>query len=327
MFLWFIWIYIFIPEKLHSFISRYFLWETTIKIIFSDLKIFLIWWGTETLIYFFDNFKSEYVYIFENLWYTADRPHNIILNFFYHFWIGGFAFIWVLYYKIFNFQNTGWTQGIIPTYFSLILIFIFLLLNPTSIVIYLISTILLAQLFYKDVGKTGMHSLLTSIFLFCITIISIFWAYNSYNFYISETYSYKNNFTKAIEIYKYNPEFHFIKSNFDKWLNISKRKTQQYYFYKINSENNIDSKKDICKDFLENYNYAESYFYCGNSFWDNWKKEIAKIYYKKWLEKLPDLWNKNSKYYDNFLVKYLKIDSHRLTSEKYGLKKILDRLK
>jgi hypothetical protein len=29
----------------------------------------------------------------------------------------------------------------------------------------------------------------------------------------------------------------------------------------------------------------------------------SKIFYKKGLEKLPDLWNKNSKYYDNFFIK------------------------
>lgn len=322
-------IYIYLPEKLHSFISRYFLWEATVKTIFSDIKMFLIWWWTETLMYFFDNFKSKYVYIFENLWYTADRPHNIFLNFFYHFWIFGLVFILGIYYKVFNFSiekiNINYVK-LLEIKISLILIFIFLLFNPTSIVIYLISTILLAQLFYKDLGNAGMNSLLKNIFILSIIIFSIFWAYNSYKFYISEANFYKKDFIKALEWYKYNQEIYFMIWKFEKWLNISKIKTQQYYFYKIRSENSILKKNKICSEFLKNYNYAENYFYCWSIFWDNWREDLAKIFYKKWIDKLPDLWNENSIYYRNLLVKTLKINSHRLTSEKYGLKLILNRI-
>jgi hypothetical protein len=322
-------IYIYLPEKLHSFISRYFLWEATVKTIFSDIKMFLIWWWTETLMYFFDNFKSKYVYIFENLWYTADRPHNIFLNFFYHFWIFGLVFILGIYYKVFNFSiekiNINYVK-LLEIKISLILIFIFLLFNPTSIVIYLISTILLAQLFYKDLGNAGMNSLLKNIFILSIIIFSIFWAYNSYKFYISEANFYKKDFIKALEWYKYNQEIYFMIWKFEKWLNISKIKTQQYYFYKIRSENSILKKNKICSEFLKNYNYAENYFYCWSIFWDNWREDLAKNFYKKWIDKLPDLWNENSIYYRNLLVKTLKINSHRLTSEKYGLKLILNRI-
>ena len=356
--IWFTLIYIFLPEKLHSFVSRYFLWETTIRIIFSDIKIFLVWWGLETLTYFFDNFKSEYVYVFENLWYTADRPHNIILNFFYHFWIWGLIFILGIYYKIFiktniistegfsPLQKSGWTQGITPTKISLILIFIFILFNPTNIVIYLLITILLAQLLLQNKSpvlplalekskelcpKGGIlwtgKSFFWLILFFYITIISIFWAYNSLKFYISENYSYKNNFNKALELYKYNSELYFIKSGFNEWLKISQIKTQKYYKYKIKKNwLNAGKSKKIIWDFLEKYNYAENYFYIWDLFWNDKEEKIAKTYYNKGLEKLPDLWNKNSKYYENFLVKKLKIDDHRLTSEKYWLKEILDRM-
>jgi hypothetical protein len=329
VFFWFILIYNFLPEKLHSFVSRYFIWETTFEIIFSDIKIFLIWWWAETLKYFFNNFKSEYIYIFENLGYTADRPHNIILNFFYHFWIFGLIFILWIYYKIFKPQTPY--QRLNITQISLILIFIFLLFNPTNIVIYLLIIILLANLFNKQDrslnNKSNFRETGLKIFFTYITIISLFWAYNSYNFYISEIYYFEKNYTKAIEKYKYNPELFFIKWDFNNWLRISKRKTVEYFKYKIKWENNLEKKLILSDNFITKYNYAENYFYVWNIFWDLWKKEIAKKYYKKWLNKLPDLWNKNSKYYKEFLVKKLKIDDHRLTSNKYWLWIILERLK
>jgi len=339
-------IYIFLPEKLHSFISRYFLWEATIRIIFSDIKLFLFWWGLETLTYFFDNFKSEYVYIFENLWYTADRPHNIILNFFYHFWIFWLIFILVIYYKVFiktnilstegfsPLQKTGQAQGIAPTEISLILIFIFLLFNPTNIIIYLLIIILLAKNYLPD--NTFLLSkrkypqgdrVMNIILLMFMVFISIFWAYNSIKFYISETYSYKNNFTKALKIYKYNSNNYFLTLDFEKWLDISKIKTLEYYMYKLQVIP-LTSKEGLVlvSEFLEKYNYAENYFFVWDLLWNIKEEEKAKIFYQKWLEKLPDLWNKKSKYYEGFLVKKLKINWNRYLSEKYWLKKILDRI-
>ena len=163
-------IYIFIPEKLHSFVSRFFIWETTIRIIFSDIKLFLIGWWTDTLTLFFNNFKSEYMYIFENLGFTADRPHNIILNFFYHFGVWWLIFISFIYYKVFSENvgvnlcvhsenNTGQTHRSAPTKISLILIFIFLLFNPTNIVIYLLITILLANLFLQKNASFSIKGL------------------------------------------------------------------------------------------------------------------------------------------------------------------------
>ena len=330
--LWFTLIYIFIPEKLHSFVSRFFIWETTIRIIFSDIKIFLIGWWTETLNIFFNSFKSEYVYIFENLGYTADRPHNIILNFFYFFWIWGLVFILWIYYKIFNLKVGNENVHSLQVKTSLILIFIFLLFNPTSIIIYLIIIILLANLFNKqDRSQNIKSSFLETclkILFFYITIISIFWAYNSYNFYISQTQSHQENYSQALNIYKYNPELYFIKGDLVNWLKISTIKTQNYYKYKLRYINILNKEwQIIISEFLQKYNYAENYFYIWDLFWNKWKKEIAKKYYKKWLEILPDLWNKDSKYYDDFLVKKLKIDDHRLTSEKYWLAKVLKRVK
>jgi len=317
----------FFPEKLHSFVSRYFIWETSLKIIFSDIKILLLWWWAETFVYFFDNFKSEYLYIFENLWFSADRPHNLILNFFYHFWVWWLAVIIVLYYKIFSNKISGWTQRFSPTGVSLILIFLFLLLNPTSIVIYLLIVILLANVLplalvkSKDSGKR--YYWLTSLFLTIITLVSLYWAYSSYHFYYSETKVSNNQFAQAKNIYTYNPNNFFYSWDFDNWFRISKIKTPEYYYTKIQLS---DNKIELCWEYISQYHFAESYFFCWNMFWNSWDIYLAKSFYNSWLELLPDLWNKNSHYYNNFLVKNLKINWNRFLSKKYGLAQILKRV-
>ncbi|MDQ7023100.1 MAG: hypothetical protein Q9M97_06265 [Candidatus Gracilibacteria bacterium] len=57
-------IYNFLPEKLHSFISRYFIWETTLRIIFSDFKIFLFGGGLDTLTFYFSITLNQNIFIY-----------------------------------------------------------------------------------------------------------------------------------------------------------------------------------------------------------------------------------------------------------------------
>ncbi len=316
------------PEKLHSFISRYFIWETTLKVIFSDINIFLLWWWSETFIYYFDNFKWEYLYIFENLWFSADRPHNLVLNFFYHFGVLGLIFILWLYYKIFSIstESKAWDSSLKnATKISLILIFLFLLLNFASIVLYVLIVILLAYLFSekaKDWEKSYYYLLPL---LFTITIVSIFWAYQSAKFYISETRAYNNELIQAWNIYKYNPNNYFFTWNFERWLELSTIEPVEYYYAHIAFSKNIWEKRDICRAFTEKSHYAESYFYCWNSFWDDGFKKEAQRFYKDWLNLLPDLWNTDSQYYKKNLIKGLKVNWNRFLSEKYGLKRVLER--
>ncbi len=71
---------------------------------------------------------------------------------------------------------------------------------------------------------------------------------------------------------------------------------------------------------------AENYFLCWNYIEQFWKKSDAIKFYKKGLEKLPDLRNKNSKYYDNFFIKNF-VDGKRFLSKKYGnIKEILKKI-
>ncbi|PID87700.1 hypothetical protein CSB07_00050 [Candidatus Gracilibacteria bacterium] len=301
------------PEKLSSLISRFFIWETTLKIIFSNIKIFFIGGGTETLSYLFDNYKSEYLYIFEQIGFTADRPHNIILNFFYHFGILGLIFILTIYITI----TKKFINKKTPINISLFLGSIFLLLNFASIASYLLI-ILLFSLSNSKVIKVKANYL-GLIFI----IIPILGIYYSYKFYISEIYAYKNNYETAIKYFPYNPYNYYKIGDYKSGLEKEKLKSEKYYLTKIYSLKNPE--KD-CKKLIKNYYSVENYLFCGNFLWEIGKYKDAKSYYKNGTKKLPDLWNDNSKYYNNIIIKKF-ISGNRFFSEKYSnIKQILKRI-
>jgi hypothetical protein len=71
---------------------------------------------------------------------------------------------------------------------------------------------------------------------------------------------------------------------------------------------------------------VENYFYCGNIMYYTYR-EIWIKYYDFWLQKIPDVWDKNSYYYDNFFVKNIFVYD-RFISEKFSnIKQILKRKK
>jgi len=264
-------------SKLHSFISRFYIWETTWNIILSNIKTFLIWNWTETLSYIFDNFKSPYLYIFENFWFTADRPHNIFLNIFYHFWIFGLVIflylVWILIFKKY------WVYKQ-----ALVLALIFLCFNYASIASYLVIVLFIS--FLIPPFKGGLGGALNFIVIFFITSFSIVWAYFSYELYKSEIMIYKWNYINW-------------QRNYIFWEKIYKIKT--------------------CEEELESWNKsAEVYFYCWDIKYNKDNPEAWIKYYKLWLKKLPDLWNKNSKYYDNILIKNNPDILHRFYAKKYS---------
>jgi hypothetical protein len=282
-------------SKLHSFLSRFFIWETTLKIILSDMKTLLIWWWIGTLELVFDTFKSPYLYLFENFWFTADRPHNLLLNFFYHLWIWWLIFIIYLWHKIIKNYQTS------PYHDSLILFFIFTIFNFPWITHYLLIILMWATI-YKPYSLSLILGKRLGGGLLLITII---WAIFSTTYYREENKTYNNNLYTS----------------------------KNYIYNKILSENtekniikNIwENQKQNCRTLITLYPSVENYFYCWNILW-NQNKILAKQYYQQWLEKIPDLWNKNSKYYQNPLVKY-SIDGTRFFSPKYGnMEKILKRV-
>ncbi len=278
-------------SKLHSFISRFYIWETTWNIISSDIKTILIWNWPETLWIIFNNFKSPYLYIFENFWFTADRPHNIFLNFFYHFWIFWISIFLYLIYKLFKSKKSAYKT-------SLILALLFLCFNYASISSYLVI-VLIISILNKNNNKLSLSGekryRINIIIIFLIAIFSIFWSYYSYKLYSSE-------------ILNYNWKYIESEKNYIFWKKIYEIKT--------------------CEEKLESWNKSvETYFYCWNIKYNKNSPEAWIKFYKLWLEKLPDLWNKKSKYYNNILIKDNPDILHRFYAKKYNnLKIILERV-
>jgi len=303
--LWIIIYKFWLLTKLNSFISRFYIWETTLKIIFSDLKHFLIWWWIWSLSFIFDSYKVPELYIFENIWFTADRPHNLLLNFFYNFWIFWLIFILYLIYKfIKNYKNNPYNN-------SILLFLIFTIFNFASITHYLIIILIISIIINQnhntktikndsirklDKNKTHITKniliiiILQKIFLLIITLITLYWVYLSINYYKLENNRYLNKSIKT----------NILILN---WIYNEETKYKEWYITP-----------------------AEEYLRYWNLYWENWNKTEAIKNYKKWLNKLPDMWNKNSKYYNNYIIQKLFI-SERFYSEKFSnLKEVLKRV-
>ncbi|MDD2907231.1 MAG: O-antigen ligase family protein [Candidatus Gracilibacteria bacterium] len=282
-----------IITKLNSFISRFFIIETSLKVIFSDIKYIIFGLGNDSLQYLFDNYKSPYLYIFENSGFTADRPHNLVISILLNYgFLGLILFLYIIYNFIKNYKNN-------PYFHSILLFLIFNLFNFSSIIHYFFI-ILIISIIYKK-SKNIKNAYLLKIFFIIISIFSII---SSIIYYKEENKSFlSKNYTSNIEIYtnlkNENIENSILKSN--------------------------NSYEIICKNLTQSINSAENNLFCGDLFW-NIDKKISIYYYKKGLEKLPDMWNKNSMYYDNIFVKKL-YNENRFFSEKFSnLKLILDRI-
>ncbi len=297
IFLWIIfWLFIFykfwLTTKLNSFVSRFFIWETTIKIIFSDWLNIIFWVWNDTLIYLFEKYKVSYLYLFENIWYSADRPHNLLLLIFYNFWILG---LWFLIY-FFVFLKKNFVKN---SYFLWVIIFLFFcIFNFASVSTYFLLVLLLAIIFINNNYKKNYYiaKLFFIIISFFSIFISIIYFYEENKLYKNTNYKYQNKIIKKI---------------------INEDKEKQI----LNQEWNLTNK---CEELLIFNNSVENYFYCWNIFYFS-NREKSLEYYKLWLEKIPDMWDKSSPYYDNILVKNIFVYD-RFISEKFSnIKQILKR--
>lgn len=298
-------------SKIHSFLSRFFIWTTVINISFENIKSILIWHWFETLNLIFDKNKSPFLYIFENIWFTADRAHNIILQFLYNSWLLGLSLISYWFYYLLKNNHSIYK-------ISIILALIFLMFNFSSIT----SLIFIILLLWK-ITKNWINHKYNNYIIYLLLIISIIGMILSYKLYKSENLIKFWKIHNIEKIFKYNPNNYFKNWKYKEWLKYSKIKTQLYYKSYIYFSWNINK---WCKELIKNIPSVENMFFCWNLYWKKQNKNIAKKYYILWLSKLPDLWNKNSKYYNNFIIKE-SINWARFFSPKYSnLKQILKRM-
>jgi len=317
----------FYPEKLSSFLSRFYIWMSTLNISLENPKILIFWWWLDTLDLIFDKYKDIHLYIYENIWFTADRPHNFIINIFYHLWL-----LWVIFliYSLNILKNYYLKFKLIKHkklyLFEIIFIFlIFNLFNFPSIVSYVIIILVIAKILKIIYKKYSHHiekeiSFSKKIFLIIIILYSIVNINYFTKYYISGVYSYDEKYLKSINTFKYTADNYYRIWENEKWLIIWKYKSEYYYSSLIYFSKGYNQ---VCKNLLKDFPISENYFLCWDLLYKLWHKEKAIIYYKKGLKLMPDLWNSSSKYYSDFLTKNI-ISSHRFFSEKYSnIKNIL----
>lgn len=321
--IFFSWFSIFIltlyfPEKLHSFLSRFYLWETTLKIIFSDIKIFIFWAGSETLSYIFNSLKSPELYIFENYWYSADRPHNFLLNIFYHFWFLGLLLFFYIVYLFYN-SLKKWFS---PQKIAILLFLSFWIFHYYSISTYALIALIIAWTRNPNAIKKDIPQNIYYIFVSIFVCISLIGGFYSYKFYHSEILYWSKKYPQAQENFshpKYLIEtYQYSQASELEWL-ISQRNLREQIIAQ-------DDRITLCKTLVYKYPSVENYFYCWEIFEGFENKQLSLYYYKLWLERLPDLWNNESRYWNNYFIKK-SITGNRFFSEKHGdIKSILEKI-
>ena len=322
---------LYLPEKLHSFLSRFYLWETTLSIIFSDWRIFLFGGGLETLSYVFESFKSPEVYIYENFWFTADRPHNFLLNIFYHF---GILWLGIFIYLVYSFIISFWNQREYPkgeglwnsTKISILLFLLFGIIHFFSIASYLIVVLCISYI--SVIPKTveqeeKLKKISSNTITFGFLIFSVIWAYYSLQFYTAEQAYAQKEYTRAQSIFSH-PKYLWALGRFDDAQDLEAIESPQL----IKSQIQTFRGKEIflCNRLIELYPSAENYLYCWAVFEKSWNTELSLEYYKTWLSLLPDLWREDSPYWDNYFIKNT-ITGNRFFSEKFwDIRTILEKV-
>ena len=147
---------------------------------------------------------------------------------------------------------------------------------------------------YLFTGERGY--IINYLVIFLITGFSIFGSYFSYNYFIEEHKIYINE--------NYKTDNSIIKK-------IESENIEKNIF-----ETNQNNHKKLCEQLIEYSSSVENYFICWDLLYIQ-DKEKAINYYNLWLKKLPDLWNKNSSYYNNEIIKET-ISWHRFFSKKYS---------
>jgi hypothetical protein len=319
--IWLLSVFNYFPEKLNSLISRFYIWETTLKIIFSDIKIFFFWIWWENLKLLFDNYKSTELYLYENIWFNADRPHNIFLNSWVHYWFFIFIISLIVFVKVlFSFIKNKYRWYTT----SLLLIILFWCFNFPNVIWYIFLIILLWYFSIKNLQSSKESKIIHLLFISVLFLVSIFWSYYSVKSYLSQSYIKQDNYSQAINIFPYYWEYHYNSLDFTSWLNAdNKIKTEKYYLYKIYFS---FEKIPECDTLVLYYPSIENYLYCWNIVESKFGLEKALKYYKVAIDKMPDIWNTNSKYLQN---KYLRqiINPERILHPKFSnLQEVINKI-
>jgi len=301
------------PEKIHSFVSRYYIWKTSIDIIIAHPLGLVTGLWHETLPHYFDNFKSSYLYLFENFGFRADRPHNIFIYFLYTFWWWGLGFISLVGYYIYRHVHT------IPGQ-ALTLLWIFLLFNYASIASYCIAMIcIIALVRPTPASHKNTWVILSSLLYCCVALVSIYTLVLSVSLYQAErsvvvTWTYQ-------QAYQQLPDYYLYQYKNDVFEH--KLESETYYLEQLYSSNEYQKN---CEILVSQFPSAENHFYCWDLFASLNNTPLSHSYYSQGLKKLPDIWNSDSLYWKHPIVS-ASISGNRFYSSHYSpVRRILSTL-
>jgi hypothetical protein len=319
LWIWFIILYLNI-SKANSFLSRFFICQSTLEIIFSDIKNIIFWLWFENLWELSVNYKNKMLYIFENFWFFPDRPHNIFLLILNSLWLIWSWFFTLLLYKIYN----NYTKEKFIYLSSFVLGVIFLCFNFASISTYSLLILILIKLldFSSENKINNIFYKLNKYFISIILIINIFWWYIWFLAYSSVILENKQKYRQAYNIYKFNFKNKYYSNNFEiKNEFLEKNKSYNYYSAKLNFSPN----KENINEFLNKYNSIESYIFVWNILYNFWREFEAIEYYKTWLNKLEKILK--SKNYFDFLITKKRLEWAKIRLNKYWLWEVKQKIK
>lgn len=144
--LWIIMIYIFnnlTVEKIWSLKARPYIWKSTISAIIQSPQSLFVWSWPDTLELIFHKYKALELNKYETATYTADRSHNIFIDFIYFFWL---FWWWVIIYFLLYGIKIAKKEEI---KLSLILFLLFFSFNIPVTIHFVIIILLLAWVYKK----------------------------------------------------------------------------------------------------------------------------------------------------------------------------------
>ena len=131
-------------EKQWSLLARPYIWKTSVIAIINTPKTILFWYWPDTLQLVFDKYKLPELLVYETENYTADRTHNIFLDFIYFFWI---FWGWFIIYFIFKWYRLSKNKDI---KLSILLFVLFFSFNIAVSIHFIFILFLLSWIYNKN---------------------------------------------------------------------------------------------------------------------------------------------------------------------------------
>lgn len=320
------WVLLFFPEKLHSFLSRWYIWKSIFSLLISNPHYFIFGIGAENLPILFENFQVPELYIFENIGYSVDRAHNLLLDIWLQFWLIWIVIFWYIL-SIFKKNHFLHSKHLFSlkwaVSWSLLLFLLYGIFHYYSLASYLIIILGISVLseggYKKDIKNFWMT---LAVWIFFVVSLGFAWFFGGRLWY-AEVLAFEGKNQYALQIFPH-PHTLIENSEFQKAEMIEWFLSQENIRTQIYKENL--SLEEWCMLLWEKFPTPRNAFFCGERYEKKEDRENQEFYYKKALSKLPNLWEKDSPYWKNYFIAQ-SITGNRFFSEKFSpLREVLQKL-